>query len=172
MATDFEGYLKEKNIRNPRYSRQGWCLEFIPLFLIIDAPGSVFSQLWERTAPKYLRRAQAAHDLLQNLPSASSSPTGCLSRGASQGDAEMFCARCGRQLRENQKFSTNCGSSVELVASPNATPYATQPAAPPIKLGRPPSFRFDHNASSRKANSPLLMRGGIGALAVRATVSV
>jgi len=53
----------------------------------------------------------------------------------------MFCTQCGRQLKENQKFCTNCGSSVKLVASPAASSHAAGPEPPPINVGRPPAFR-------------------------------
>ena len=121
----------------------------------------------------------------------------------------MFCTQCGRQLKGNQKFCTNCGSSVELVASPTATSHATEPAPPPINVGRPPASRSspafaeapttvatsefarpvpvasvkppkveggakrsDQTAAPRKATSPLLMWGGIVALALVVAVAV
>jgi hypothetical protein len=43
----------------------------IPLFVVLDKPDSVFSQLWEKTAPKYFDRAVRAHSTVQQLPEAS-----------------------------------------------------------------------------------------------------
>ena len=40
----------------------------MPLYVVLDAPGSVFSQLWERTAPKYAARAAKARTLIESLP--------------------------------------------------------------------------------------------------------
>ncbi|HEV2804782.1 MAG TPA: class I SAM-dependent methyltransferase [Chthoniobacterales bacterium] len=36
-----------------------------PLYVVLDAPTSVFTQLWRWTADKYFRRAKRAHELLQ-----------------------------------------------------------------------------------------------------------
>lgn len=40
----------------------------MPLYVILDAPESVFSQLWKRTAPKYFARAEKARNLIESLP--------------------------------------------------------------------------------------------------------
>jgi len=42
----------------------------MPLYVVLDAPESVFSQLWKRTAPKYSARAAKARDLIESLPPA------------------------------------------------------------------------------------------------------
>jgi SAM-dependent methyltransferase len=39
----------------------------VPLYLILDAPGSVFTRLWRRTAPQYARRAEVAHRTATSL---------------------------------------------------------------------------------------------------------
>jgi len=61
----------------------------------------------------------------------------------------MFCTECGKQLKESQKFCTNCGSSVESVA---LLPPAARSAVPvpPITAGRPSASR----SSSVPAESP------------------
>lgn len=40
-----------------------------PLYVVLDAPTSVFTSLWQYTARKYHSRALRAHDLLRSLPS-------------------------------------------------------------------------------------------------------
>src|SRR6185295_6941133 len=39
----------------------------VPLFVVMDQPSSVFTQLWEMTAPKYHQRSLAAHDVIASL---------------------------------------------------------------------------------------------------------
>jgi hypothetical protein len=39
----------------------------IPLYLILDEPKSVFSSIWEKTAPKYFQRSAYAHKLISEL---------------------------------------------------------------------------------------------------------
>jgi len=42
----------------------------VPLYVVLDAPGSVFSRLWSKLAPhKYLERSEHAHTVLRALPS-------------------------------------------------------------------------------------------------------
>lgn len=62
----------------------------------------------------------------------------------------MFCTECGKQLKPNQKFCTNCGTSVEGGASPAAVKSTAIPAAAPVKAGRPPASR----SSSAPAEMP------------------
>jgi hypothetical protein len=38
-----------------------------PMYIILDAPGSVFTDLWRNTAPKYYARALKAHETIQAL---------------------------------------------------------------------------------------------------------
>jgi hypothetical protein len=40
----------------------------IPVYIILDAPDSVFTQLWRNTAPKYHTRALRGHESIQTLP--------------------------------------------------------------------------------------------------------
>jgi hypothetical protein len=44
------------------------CVPGTPLFVIMDAPESVFTQLWRETAPKYYQRSVRAHETIANLP--------------------------------------------------------------------------------------------------------
>lgn len=39
----------------------------VPLFIVMDQPSSVFTQLWETTAPKYHRRSLNAHEIIASL---------------------------------------------------------------------------------------------------------
>jgi SAM-dependent methyltransferase len=39
----------------------------VPLFIVMDQPYSVFTQLWEMTAPKYHRRSLNAHKIIASL---------------------------------------------------------------------------------------------------------
>lgn len=39
----------------------------IPLFIVMDQPSSVFTKLWERTAPKYYNRSLDAHRIISTL---------------------------------------------------------------------------------------------------------
>lgn len=39
----------------------------VPLYIVLDSPGSVFTALWERTAPRYHRRAVEAHQIIRGL---------------------------------------------------------------------------------------------------------
>jgi len=39
----------------------------VPLYVVLDSPGSVFTKLWQRTAPQYARRARNAHQLVAEL---------------------------------------------------------------------------------------------------------
>lgn len=39
-----------------------------PLFVVMDAPESVFTQLWKETAPKYHQRSTRAHETIAQLP--------------------------------------------------------------------------------------------------------
>jgi SAM-dependent methyltransferase len=41
----------------------------VPLYVVFDAPHSIFTTLWERTAPKYFERSRAAHAAIRALPS-------------------------------------------------------------------------------------------------------
>ena len=41
----------------------------VPTYVVLDEPNSIFSRLWARISPKYLRRATAVHDLMASLPS-------------------------------------------------------------------------------------------------------
>jgi hypothetical protein len=40
----------------------------VPLYVILDAPDSVFSTLWERTAKKYWMRSANVHTVIGGLP--------------------------------------------------------------------------------------------------------
>jgi hypothetical protein len=40
----------------------------VPAYIVLDSPRSVFTTLWERTAPRYHKRAIEAHQLLRDLP--------------------------------------------------------------------------------------------------------
>jgi hypothetical protein len=42
--------------------------EGVPLYVVFDAPHSIFTTLWEKTAPKYFARAHAAHSAIRALP--------------------------------------------------------------------------------------------------------
>lgn len=44
------------------------CAPNAPLFVVMDAPDSVFTQLWRETAPKYHRRSTKAHETIAQLP--------------------------------------------------------------------------------------------------------
>lgn len=46
------------------------CPTNAPLFVILDAPDSVFTSLWRHTAPKYHARAMAAHETISSLDAA------------------------------------------------------------------------------------------------------
>lgn len=46
----------------------GECPPNVPLYVVLDATDSVFTALWERTAPKYHARALAAHETIRALP--------------------------------------------------------------------------------------------------------
>jgi SAM-dependent methyltransferase len=39
----------------------------VPLFVVMDQPSSVFTQLWETTAPKYHKRSLNAHEIIASL---------------------------------------------------------------------------------------------------------
>lgn len=40
----------------------------IPMYIVLDAPDSVFTHLWRNTAPKYYERARKSHEALKSLP--------------------------------------------------------------------------------------------------------
>jgi len=44
------------------------CPPGIPLYVVLDEPDSVFTELWSKTAKKYHRRSLMAHETVQNLP--------------------------------------------------------------------------------------------------------
>jgi hypothetical protein len=64
----------------------------------------------------------------------------------------MFCTQCGKQLKEYQKFCTNCGLSVQPAASPTSTSHATVPEPPPITVGRPSTSRSSPASAEAPAN--------------------
>jgi SAM-dependent methyltransferase len=39
----------------------------VPMYVVLDAPGSIFSALWQVTAPRYLRLVTHAHQLAQRI---------------------------------------------------------------------------------------------------------
>ena len=39
----------------------------VPLYVILDSPGSLFTRLWEITAPNFLERSMNAHESVQSL---------------------------------------------------------------------------------------------------------
>jgi hypothetical protein len=39
----------------------------VPLYVVMDAPDSVFSQIWEKTQPSYLNRVKKAHKFINSL---------------------------------------------------------------------------------------------------------
>lgn len=39
----------------------------VPLFIVLDAPGSVFSQIWNMTAPDYATRASRVHEYFSSV---------------------------------------------------------------------------------------------------------
>jgi hypothetical protein len=39
----------------------------VPLFVVLDAPGSIFSELWALTAPEYAVRTNRVHDYLNSV---------------------------------------------------------------------------------------------------------
>jgi hypothetical protein len=110
----------------------------------------------------------------------------------------MFCIQCGTQLTREQRFCTNCGSSLEIRMS-TADSHLTVPSSPSVTVRRQaasgptsdPSLEAARasgsNATSELAAEPpepskiaahrreissLLLPGGVGVLAVVAIVLV
>jgi len=60
----------------------------------------------------------------------------------------MFCTQCGTQLKENQRFCTNCGSAADIAASPTRV---MQPHAP-----APPSAAPSQQPPSPSSSAPAI----------------
>ena len=58
-------YLVEKEVVRSLFEVQP--LE-VPMYLVLDHPESIFTSLWERTAPHYHQCAAEAHELIKGLP--------------------------------------------------------------------------------------------------------
>ena len=45
----------------------------------------------------------------------------------------MFCQHCGRQLDDNDKFCTSCGTQTPSATEPTSVYYTPEPSAPPAE---------------------------------------